>query len=159
MRMHSNAFGYYADGDQEMPQDMNLIELWLRAGELGCANAYYNLGVAYYSGRGVEVDKKKAEHYWELAAMDGDISARHNLGCMEERAGNYHRAYKHYILAAKAGYKKSLDAVKDGFREGHVTKDEYAYSLRAYQSRQDEMKSDDRDKAMAARRSGLYKPV
>ena len=39
------------------------------------------------------------------------------------------------------------DAVKDGFMKGYVTKDEYANTLRAYQKIQDEMKSDQRDKA------------
>ena len=32
-------------------------------------------------GRGVEVDKKKAKYYYELAAMNGDVQARYNLGC------------------------------------------------------------------------------
>ena len=47
----------------------------------------------------------------------------------------------------RAGYKKSLDAVKAGFMNGIITKDEYANILRAYQQRHDEMKSDTRDKA------------
>ena len=34
------------------------------------------------NGRGVEVDKKKAKHFYELAAMNGDLLARQNLGCM-----------------------------------------------------------------------------
>ena len=50
-------------------------------------------------------------------------------------------------MAARAGYDESLDAVKAGFRNGVVTKDEYANTLRAYQKIQDEMKSDERDKA------------
>ena len=94
------------------------------------------------------MDKKKAKYYWELAAINGDLNARHNLGCEEFEAGNIARAYKHYILAAKAGFKMSLDEVKEGFMEGYVTKDEYANTLRAYQKRCDEMKSKDRDKAI-----------
>ena len=98
----------------------------------------------------MDVDKKKARHYYELAAMNGDMNARHNLGCMEGQAGNDHRAHKHFIIAAKAGYKKSLDYVKEGFVDGIVTKEEYANALRAYHSLQKLMKSDMRDKAMAA---------
>ena len=64
---------------------------------------------------------------------------------MEGRAGNHHRAYKHFMLAARAGYKPSLDELKDGYMDGIVTKDEYANTLRAYQQRYDEMKSDDRN--------------
>ena len=139
---------YYATGEIGMPQDFaKANELWLRAGELGCAEAYYNLGVAHENGRGVEVDKKKAKHFYELAAMNGDVDARYNLGRMEAQAGNIARAYKHYILSAKAGFKMSLDEVKKGYMKGFITKDEYANTLRAYQQRHDEMKSDDRDKA------------
>ena len=140
--------GYYADGVCGMQQDIaKATELWLKAGELGCAEGYYNLGNSYYYGRGVEIDKKKAKHYWELAAMTGDVDARYNLGCMEGRAGNHERAYKHYILSAKGGYKGSLEFVKKGFTKGFVTKDEYESTLRAHHECQAEMKSEMRDKA------------
>ena len=143
-----NLAGNYARGDMGMPQDViKAHELFLKAGELGCAEAYSKLGYSYENGEGVEVDKKKAKHYYELAAMRGCTRARQNLGCMEVRAGNEQRAYKHFILSAKAGLKDSLDAVKKGYKRGIVTKDEYANTLRAYQFQQDEMKSDDRDKA------------
>ena len=137
------------DGDG-VPQDYEKAnELYRRAGQLGCAEAYYNLGNSYYYGRGVEVDKKKANDYYELAAMNGSIYARYNLGCDELEAGNHHRAFKHFVLSARAGDKKSLDKVKQGFMNGFVAKDEYANTLRAYQQQHDEMKSDDRDRAPA----------
>ena len=121
-----------------MPQDMTKAqELFLTAGELGCSDAYYNLGYSYKMGNGVEVDQKKARHFYELAAMSGNVGARHNLGCVEGEAGNYNRAMKHFMLSAKAGYKDSLDKVKEGFMKGIVTKEEYANTLRAYQSRHD----------------------
>jgi len=34
----------------------------------------------------MEVDKKKAEHYWELAVMKGSGQSRHNLGVVELQA-------------------------------------------------------------------------
>ena len=144
--------GYYVQGINGLPQNRaKANELYLKAGELGCADAYCNLGSAYVLGRGVEIDKKKAKHYYELAAMNGSVDARYNLGNNELRAGNYYRAFKHFIIAARAGDKLSLDAVKYGFMDGHVTKEEYANALREYQKSQDEMKSDIRDKALAAR--------
>ena len=153
---HAYAFytlgGYYARGIKGMPQDIEKAnELYLKAGELGCFEAFCNLGYSYNNGRGVEVDNKKAKCLYELAAMNGDVQARYNLGYVEERAGNFHRACKHFLLSARAGDKESLDAVKQGFLSGIVTKDEYANTLRAYQQRQDSMKSDDRDKAWAMR--------
>ena len=100
--------GYYAQGSMGMPQDQaKANELYLRAGELGFAAAYHNLGNSYYNGDGVEIDKKNAKHYSELAAINGHINARHNLGFLEGAAGNNQRAFKHFILAACAGYKPS----------------------------------------------------
>ena len=144
--------GCYARGIMGMPQDMTKAnELLLRAGELGHAGAYCKLGNSYASGRGVEVDKKKAKYYYELAAMAGNVVARHNLGIEEAKAGNIARAMRHFILSANAGWNNSLVAVKNGFMHGIVTKDEYANTLRAYQQQHDEMKNEDRDKAEALR--------
>ena len=132
-----------------MPQDWEKANaLYLKGGELGQAGAYLNLGVAYANGMGVEVNTKKANHYYELAAMNGDIHARNNLGFADSKAGNNHRAFKHFIIAARAGSKRSLDTVKEGYISGHVTKDEYANTLREYQKSQDEVTSDARDTAV-----------
>ena len=80
------------------PQDRaKANELFLKAGELGCAGAYFNLGSAYQHGHGVEIDTKKSNHFFELAAINGNVQARNNLGCMELEAGNYHRAKKHFL--------------------------------------------------------------
>jgi len=40
----------------------------------------------------VEVDKKKAIHYFELAAMGGSVIGRNHLGYSEADAGNRKRA-------------------------------------------------------------------
>jgi len=144
----------YTNGMRGLPQDhQKANELYLKAGELGFATGFYNLGVAYDNGTGYEMDKKKAKHYFELAAMGGNVQARHNLGCDEYATGNYHRALKHFIIAARTGNERSLDVVKDGFMNGVITKDKYADMLRAYHERQKEMKSDARDEAVA---SGIF---
>ena len=141
---------YYAQGIKGMPQNhAKANELYLKAGELGCAVAYYNLADSYKNGNGVEIDTKKAKHYWELAAINGSIEARHNLGCSEGNSGNHERAMKHCLIAARAGSKVSLDSVKFGYMNGYVTKKEYANTLREYQKSLDEMKSEARDKALA----------
>ena len=149
--------GYYDQGLNGLAQDIEKAnELWLKAGELGCAEAYFNLGDSYNRGNGVEIDvNKKAKHYWELAAMKGDLMARHNLGCLEGSAGNLQRSIKHFMIAAKAGEERSLDSVKAGFMAGFVTENEYADTLRAYHDRHKEMKSDARDKAEQARLLGI----
>ena len=79
------------------------------------------------------MDKEKSKHYWELAAMNGDVDARYNLGHVEADAGNELRAFKHFILSARAGFRLSLGLVQIGFKHGFITKEEYANTLRAYQ--------------------------
>ena len=55
---------YYAYETYGLPQDQaKANELYLKAGELGCAGAYFNLGCAYENGDGVEIDMKKAKRY------------------------------------------------------------------------------------------------
>lgn len=140
--------GLYARGMLGMPQDHRKAnELLLRAGELGFVKGYYGLGNSYYNGWGTEADKKKAKYYLELAAINGHIKARHNLGLLENWAGNHQCAIKHFMLAARSGFNESLDAIKQGFMDGMITKDEYAKTLRACHEKQQEMKSDTRDTA------------
>ena len=144
---------YYTQGEYgryRLPKDYEkTLELWHQAGELGNAEAYYNIGCAYYHGEGVELDKKKAIHYWELAAMKGHVEARHNFGVMEWQAGNMNRALKHLMYAVKSGGNKSLGTIRKMVTNGHATKNDYTKALRAYQTYLDEIKSSQRDKAAA----------
>jgi len=141
---------FYDVGLHGLPQDITkALELWHQAAELGHAHAYADIGLAYSIGEGVKEDKKKATHYCELAAIEGDAIARHELGGDEERAGNEDRALKHWMIAAKDGVSASLEDIKRMYKEGHATKEDYATSLRAYQKYLDEIKSDHRDRAVA----------
>ena len=38
---------------------------------------------------------------------------------------NEHRAMKHFIIAARAGFKLSLDRVREGYMNGTVTKEHF----------------------------------
>ena len=142
----------YQHGDEGagMPQDYaKALELWHRAAQLGYTKTYYNIGNAYWYGRGVEKNEKKAVHYWELAAIRGDVDARLNLGAFENNAGNYDRAIKHFMIAAGGGRNDSLKMIQQMYMTALATKDDYAKALRVYQAYLDEIKSDDRDKAAA----------
>ena len=148
---------YYCDGEYGFPQDYNkAFELFVRAGELGSAKAYNNVGYAYENGRGAEIDKKKANHYYELAAMGGDVYARYNLGNNEQRAGNMTRALKHYMIAAEGGEPHSLKKIQELYAYGYAKKKDYAKALRAYQAYLAEIKSTQRDAAAAARANCRY---
>lgn len=141
----------YSEGEFGCQQDRGkALDLWQKAGDLGFSMGYHNLGNAYYSGRGVEGDNKKARHYYELAAMAGNANARFNLGHMEEARGNYDRALKHYMLAVGDGRNDTLQAIRQFYERGVATKDDYAIALRIHQAFLFDIKSADRDKAAAA---------
>ena len=149
----------YRDGDYGFPQDdTKALKLFLRAGDLGSASAeaYCNIGYSYNNGRGVEMDKKKAKHYYELAAIGGDATARYNLGNHERREGNTNRALKHYMIAVEGGWDNALKAIQKLYTNGHATKDDYAKALRVYQAYLSNIKSTQRDTAAAANANYLY---
>lgn len=121
----------------------------LQAGELGFAPAYHNIGSIYEEGRGVEVDLKKAIHYFELAAIGGHAGARGDLGIHAYRAGNAERAMKHFMIAIEGGNEKSLENIKRLYMKGQATKEDYEKALQTYQVYLDEIRSDQRDQAAA----------
>ena len=143
---------YYLNGQLGLQKDNQKgLELLQNAVELGSMDAYFNIGCEYYDGRnGVEVEKKKAKYYWEIAAIAGNVNARHNLGVSEFHACNWDRAIKHYIIAAGDGHNNSVKAIQELYKLGLATKDDYASALQNYQEYLDEIKSDQRDKAAAA---------
>ena len=151
--MH-NLGGCYTDGLCGLPQDhAKALELWHRAAKLGNAKSSYSIGNAYDLGNGVE---KKAEYYWELAAMEGHVHARHNLGIYEGIAENMDRALKHHMIAAGFGDNDSLEKIKQMFMNGDATKDDYAKALLSYQANLVEIKSAQRDEAAAANDTHKY---
>jgi len=138
----------YRDGHMGLPQDREkAFELWIKAAELGSCGAHSCLASAYYKGEGVEEDVLKGAHHMMLAAIGGREHARYVLGIIEEASGKMNRAMKHYMIAAKCGHGDSLTRVGKGYKSGHVTKDDYANTLRTYQNIINEMKSEQRTKA------------
>ena len=140
------------------PQDyVKALELYHRAAELGQNQAYRDIGYAYDTGRrGLEVDKKKANHYYELAAMAGDAMASYNLGIFERDRGNMDRALKHLIIAVAVGHDRALKLIQYLFSNGHASKEDYTKALRSYQEYLGEIKSRQRDEAAAAQGYPYY---
>jgi len=148
---------YYALGLYGFHQNYaKAFEFWHRAAELGNSSAYYNIALCYDHGSGVDMDKKKAIHYHELAAMGGDVRARNNLGVIETRSGNMERALRHWMIAAGDGDTNSLKNIKRMYMDKDATKDDYTKALRSYQAYVDEIKSNQRDQAAAAREDYKY---
>ena len=147
---------YYGNGIHGLTQDHTKALELHQAAKLGNAQAYYNIALCYDDGKGIEVDKKKARHYYELAAMQGHVKAMGLLGMIEGQAGNHNRALRHFMIAARDGDTESLETIRKMVTIGHATKDDYTKALESYQAYLDEIKSDQRDKAAAAREDYKY---
>ena len=144
---------YYSGGHFGFPQNRTkALDFFHKAGKFG----YNNIGQAYDYGKGVEMDKKMAKHYYELAAMEGSVLARHNLGAGESKAGNYDRALKHYMIAVRGGITHSVKKIQELYMDVPDTKDHYTNALRSHQVYLNEIKSDQRDKAAAFRDEYCY---
>ena len=144
---------YYSGGLYGLPQNSTkALEFWHKAGKFG----YNNIGHAYDNGEGVERDEKMAKHYFELAAMEGNVMTRYNLGVSEYNAGNYDRALKHYMIAVRGGDTDSVKAIQRMYIGGHVAKDQYANALQSHQAYLNEIQSDQRDKAAAFKEDFCY---
>ena len=150
---------FYKVGHLGLRQDsVKAVELWRRGAKLGDHQSFHNIGNAYLNGGGVEHSMEKAEKYWNLAAIKGDVLARHNLGLSEQRRKNYARAIKHHLIATRLGDAESLDAIQTYFRLGVATKEDYQKALSNYQEYLGEIKSSQRDEAALSdeRRNRYY---
>lgn len=127
------------------------VEYFRRAGELGSAQAHFNLGTAYRTGRGVDgKDLGKTIHHYKLAAVGGHEIARYQLAAVDFNRGEKGRAMQHYMIAAKCGHDDSLHEVKKGYKMGLVKKDDFAATLRCHQASVNETKSEQRERAKVA---------
>ncbi|EJK78035.1 hypothetical protein THAOC_00087 [Thalassiosira oceanica] len=138
----------YYSGELGVTKDFpRAIELWTEAAELGSLVAHHQLGVVYCTGDGVKEDKPRGIRHWQQAAMEGDVESRHNLGVVEFREKNYELAAQHWMISVKMGYERSLDAIKQMFKDGRATKAQYAEALLGYRDAVEEMKSPQREEA------------
>jgi len=123
------------------------LEFWLRAVELGSTKPHYNIAEMYSDGKYINEDPQKSSYHLILGAMGGCELSRCKLGYNEFEQGNYDRALKHWMIAARFGHKLSLDNIRNEFQNGDATKADYEKALRSYQEYHDEVKSDQRDHA------------
>ena len=127
---------------------LSALEYFAKGAELGYAQAHYRMAEMYYSGEGVQQDFGKAIHHFEEAAIGGHSIARYALGDYEkDHNGSIERAVKHWIIAATQGEDDAIKTLLGEFREGHVSKDVLAATLRAHKAAVDETKSAQRETA------------
>ena len=121
------------------------MEYWSKAAELGDVEAHYKLACLYQLGHGAEKNRGKYIHHLEEAAISGHPSARYGLGCLEWENDNIARAVKHWIIAATQGDDDAIKMLMTAFKEGDLSKEDLAATLRAHKAAVDATKSPQRE--------------
>ena len=140
--------GYYFDGEMGLRQDKAEGLKWYhRAVEAGSGRAAYSIGGCYTKGDGVEQDIDKALEYYQKATELEYIPAFQIVGVILLERGEIEEGMLNYRKAAICGliFDSLFDELRNGFKHGFITKDEYAFTLRENQKACYEMKSEARD--------------
>ena len=92
------------------------------AAEEGLALAQYNLGILYFTGRGVERDADEAYRWTSAAAEQGHVAAQFNLATLlmtgEGVTKDPSSAVNWYSRAAKAGHPEAASELATLFFDG-----------------------------------------
>jgi len=89
----------YQSGEGVFQSDTKALELYVRAAELGHAEAYAVIAIHYQTGAiAVEQDMSKTLAFYEVAAKKGSILVFHG------KNGNTHERMKHMKILASAGH-------------------------------------------------------
>ena len=109
--------------------------------------AAYNIGNIYFTGDGVDKDIEKALEYYQKASELDCIPAFRNIGQILIYKEEIEEGMLNFRKAAMCGLSGDylFDLLRNGFRDGSITKEEYAFTLRENQKACDEMKTEERD--------------
>ena len=118
---------HFHEGDYD-----GAFKYWTKAAGMGDASALHDLSSMYREGVGVEKDEKKEIYHLEEAVIRGHPDARFSLANWEWEGGKIDRAIKHYIIAANLGVNDAMLALKDCYKDGLVSKEDFATALRAH---------------------------
>ena len=144
----------YRSGEGVFQSDTKSLEMLTKAAEFGEAEAFAQLGKYYENGNVIEQDLSKSLEFYELGAKKGSINCHQQLAVFHWRNGNFHKNIQHIKVAASAGDKVSMGALTRFYKDNKdklLSKDELAQTLRAHQASLNEMKSKERDDAIAFR--------
>ena len=133
---------HWKEGDYD-----RAFKYWTKAAALGDVNAHCKVAVLYQDGQGVEKDESKEAYHLEEAAIRGHVLARQSLGVYEERNGRIERAVKHLIIAANLGHENAMKTLKECYKDGDVSKEDFAAALLAHHAAVTAMKSPQREEA------------
>mmetsp|Transcript_24219 Transcript_24219/g.36707 ORF Transcript_24219/g.36707 Transcript_24219/m.36707 type:complete len:407 (+) Transcript_24219:147-1367(+) len=133
--------GTVRKGKRSPEGDAKAFEYFQKSAALGNGDAYYYLSEFHRQ------DYNAADFFDCLvkAAALGSVEAHDELASLAMEKKQIKVAMKHYQFLALVGYsKESTEKLTAGYKDGYVTKEELASSLRAYQAAREEFSSKER---------------
>mmetsp|Transcript_38821 Transcript_38821/g.68182 ORF Transcript_38821/g.68182 Transcript_38821/m.68182 type:complete len:280 (+) Transcript_38821:81-920(+) len=145
-----NIAGYYLNGKKGLQKDSNEALKWYHlAMDAGNPDSAMALAVMFMIGQGVRQDYNKTVYYFQKASDLGMPEGFAYLAVHHMTEGEVEEGYMNFRRAAMCGSSEGqgsvFKALREGFMDGCITKDEYAFTLRANQAARDEMSSEWRD--------------
>lgn len=140
---------YYFDGLVGLKEDKREALKWYhKAMDAGSAVAALKIYKIYKYGDGIERDKAQSIYYLQKAA---DLGLPSGCFILAAHFMEMHNIWASMLYLRKAAICGSevpsiFKALQQGYREGYITKDEYAATLREHQEVINEMKSESRER-------------
>jgi len=133
--------GTVRKGKQSPEGDAKAFEYFQKSAALGNGDAYYYLSQLHR----LEYNASAFFDCLTKAAALGNAEAHDELASLAMEKKQIKVAMKHYQFLAFAGYSnESTEKLTAGYKDGYVSKEELASSLRAYQSAREELSSKER---------------
>ncbi|EJK48181.1 hypothetical protein THAOC_33047 [Thalassiosira oceanica] len=131
--------------------DASVLAMIQKRVDKGDAAAVAHLGDKHYYGElGLTKDVPRAVELWTEAAELGSLDAydiTSSASCTTLAKALKWTSQGHLMISAKMGHEKSLNKIKEMFKEGLATKAQYAEALFGYRDAVEEMKSPQREEA------------
>lgn len=107
------------------------VKEWHEPAINGDVDAQFNLGQAYMSGRGIELNEKKAEVWFGLAANQGHLQAINRYGLILFKNGQREEAMPYLDKSAERGEHRAQYIVGTAYFNGELVEKDYikAYAL------------------------------
>lgn len=106
---------------------------YLKAANLGYAQAQFDLGNFYYNGDGIKQDFKQAGHWYMAAALSGHLRSQYYLAQMYENGEgvpvDHLNALKWYVKAADAGLPEAKYVVGRKLLTGEDIKEDHPKAI------------------------------
>lgn len=116
--------------------------LYRKAADLGYAKAQNSLGICYFNGQGVEMNRREAVYWYRKAAEQGYSYAQSNLGgCYYNGDGvvkDYEEALKWYRRAAEQGNMAAQYNMGNAYDDGNGVPKNFAEAARWYRMAADQ---------------------